>query len=151
MLAARHVLIVALVFALRAGSVVAQSNRPYSAPNRAQQQELEQNLQDVRFEFDHYDLSPQGRQALESDANWLKANPNVYVVIRGEADERGSVVYNLALSQKRATVTRNALIEAGVPAVRLVFATGWGKLYPACMQSDETCWSRNRRAHFTRW
>jgi len=52
----------------------------------------------VHFAFDRYDLSPEDRQTLETDANWLKANPNVNLPIRGEADERGSVI-NLVLSQ----------------------------------------------------
>ena len=33
----------------------------------------------------------------------------------------------------------------------IVFATGWGKLYPVCNQSDESCWSQNHRAHFEPW
>jgi len=38
-----------------------------------------------------------------------------------------------------------------VLADRIVFATGWGKLYPVCMQAGENCWAQNRRAHFSRW
>ena len=151
MLLTRFVLLLATVGFLGIGSAFPQTQPPYSAPGPAEHQQVEQNLQDVHFDFDRSDLSAEDRQALATDANWLKANPNVYVTIRGEADERGSVVYNLALSQTRAQVTRDALVASGVPADRIVFATGWGKLYPVCMQSDETCWSRNRRAHFTPW
>jgi outer membrane protein OmpA-like peptidoglycan-associated protein len=117
----------------------------------AQQQEVQQNLKDVHFAFDQYDLTSDDRQSLESTANWLKANSDVYVTIAGDADERGSIVYNLALSEKRASVTRDALVGMGVPADRIVFATGWGKLYPVCSQSDDSCWSENRRAHFEPW
>ena len=145
------VLFIALGCFLANGSVWAQPHPPYSVPSSAQQQELQQNLHDVHFAFDRYELSPEDRQSLERDANWLKANPNVYVTIRGEADERGSVIYNLVLSQKRASVTRDALVAAGVPPDRIVFATGWGKLYPVCMQADESCWGENRRAHLSRW
>jgi peptidoglycan-associated lipoprotein len=142
---------VALVCLLGTGSALAQSHPPHSVPSSTEQQQLQQSLHDVHFAFDRYDLSPEDRQAVENDANWLKANPNVYVTIRGEADERGSVIYNLVLSQKRATATRDALVAAGVPAERIVFATGWGKLYPVCMQADESCWGQNRRAQFSRW
>jgi peptidoglycan-associated lipoprotein len=147
----RLALVCALLFFLRVQPAMSQTHPPFSAPSPAQQHELEQNLQDVHFDFNRFDLSPQDHQALETDANWLKANPTVNISIRGEADERGSVVYNLALSQKRAEATREGLIASGVPADRIVFATGWGKLYPVCMQSDESCWGRNRRAHFTLW
>ncbi|MBV9341067.1 MAG: OmpA family protein [Acidobacteria bacterium] len=121
----------------------------YSSPS--QQPEIEQNLKDVLFAFDRYDLTADDQQLLKAGADWLKANPKVYVIIAGDADDRGSIVYNLALSQRRASVTRDALIEMGVPAEQIVFATGWGKLYPICAQAEEACWSRNRRAHFSRW
>jgi peptidoglycan-associated lipoprotein len=105
----------------------------------------------VHFEFDRYDLKPEDQPILQQAANWLKANPSVYVVIGADADERGEIVYNLALSHKRAEVTRDALIGMGVSPSQIVFATGWGELYPTCTQSDESCWSQNRRAHFEKW
>jgi peptidoglycan-associated lipoprotein len=124
---------------------------PYSLPSPEQQQQLQQNAKDVHFDFDRYDLKPEDQQSLQQTASWLKANPSVYVAIAGEADERGEIVYNLALSDKRAQATRDALVSMGVPPNQIVFATGWGKLYPVCSQSDESCWSQNRRAHFEMW
>jgi peptidoglycan-associated lipoprotein len=123
-------------------------------PSPAQQQAVQQNLKDIHFDFDRYDLTDQDRQTLQENADWLKANPGVTVSIAGNADERGEIVYNLVLSQKRADVTRDALIRdalisLGIPGDRIEFATGWGKLYPVCEQSDESCWSQNRRAHLT--
>lgn len=124
---------------------------PYSDPTSDQQLQLQQDLKDVHFDFDRYDLTPEDQSILQQAANWLKANPSVYVAIAGEADERGEIVYNLALSDKRAQATRNALVGMGVPFGQIVFATGWGKLYPTCNQADENCWSQNRRAHFEKW
>lgn len=124
---------------------------PYTPPTPTQKQDIEQGLKSVHFAFDQYDLTDQDRQTLSADADWLKAHPEVYVTIAGDADERGGIVYNLALSEKRAGVTRDALVKMGVPADRIVYATGWGKLYPQCEQSDESCWSENRRAHFEPW
>jgi peptidoglycan-associated lipoprotein len=159
----RHLLIVAVAAVALMGRAFAQSADqqntaeqragavPYTPPTPAQQQEVQNNLKDVHFAFDQYDLTSDDRQSLESTANWLKANPEVYVTIAGDADERGSIVYNLALSDKRAAVTRDALVGMGVPADRIVFATGWGKLYPVCNQSEDSCWSENRRAHFEAW
>ena len=123
--------------------------RSTSQPSRAEQQAVKQNLKDVRFAFDRYDLDDQARQTLEENANWLKANPQVEVSIAGNADERGDITYNLALSQRRAEATRDELVSLGVPANRIQFSTGWGKLYPVCAQSDESCWAQNRRAHLT--
>lgn len=125
------------------------ANNSTAQTNAIEQQQVEQNLKDIRFDFDKYDLTDEDRQILQQNADWLKANPNVSVSIAGDADERGDIVYNLALSQKRAEVTRDALVSLGVNGNRIEYATGWGKLYPICFQSDETCWSQNRRAHLT--
>ena len=123
--------------------------RSNAQPSPAEQQEVKQNLKDVHFAFDRYDLDDQNRQILQENANWLKANPGVTVSIAGNADERGDVTYNLALTQKRAETVREALVADGVPSDRIDFATGWGKLYPVCNLSDESCWGQNRRAHLT--
>lgn len=123
--------------------------RSDAQPSPAEQQEMKQNLQDVHFAFDRYDLDQQARQIIQENANWLKANPGVTVSVAGDADERGDITYNLALTQKRAEAVRDALVSDGVSADRIQFATGWGKLYPICSQSDESCWAQNRRAHLT--
>ena len=123
----------------------------YQAPTTNQEQELKQNLKDVHFAFNRYELTQEDRSSLEQTANWLKANPGVYVTIAGDADERGSIVYNVYLSDQRAKATHDALVGMGVPESQIVFATGWGKLYPVCTQSDEGCWAQNRRAHFEPW
>jgi len=158
----RQVLFVAVVLCFAAGLAFAQSanqatsdqqstNPPYAVPTPAQKQDVNQNLKPVYFAFDRYDLTPEDQQTLQADASWLKANPDVYVTVAGDADERGGIVYNVVLSQQRAAATRDALVADGVSADRIVFATGWGKLYPTCDQSDESCWSQNRRAHFEPW
>lgn len=152
----RQCVLIALSVLLGIGAALAQSenaretaNSPASQPSPAVQQGVTQNLKDVHFAFDRYDLTPEAHEILEQNAAWLKANPDVSVSIAGNADERGEIVYNVNLSHKRAEVTRDALVSLGVAPDRIHFATGWGKLYPVCPQSDESCWSQNRRAHFT--
>lgn len=116
-----------------------------------EQQDFEQAVKDVYFDFDKSDLRQEDRAILASDADWLKAHPDVMITLEGDADERGSVVYNLMLSGERAMAVKDALVEMGVSPDRIAFATGWGKLYPVCTQSDESCWSQNRRTHFETW
>jgi peptidoglycan-associated lipoprotein len=115
------------------------------------QREFTQSVKDVHFDFDKSDLRPEDRAILASDAEWLKAHPDVMVTLEGDADERGSIVYNLMLSGARATAVKDALVEMGVSPDRIAFATGWGELYPVCTGSDESCWSQNRRTHFSTW
>lgn len=120
-------------------------------PTPAQTTTVDQQLKDVEFDFNRANLRPEDQQILQSDADWLKAHPDVFVTIEGDADERGEIVYNVDLSERRAATTRDALLGMGVAPDQVVFATGWGKLYPVCTESDEACWSRNRRAHFELW
>ena len=117
----------------------------------SEEQQFQQDIKDVHFDFDQAVLTAEDRTILASDADWLKAHPNLLVTLEGDADERGDIVYNVVLSGERASATKDALVELGVPADRIVFATGWGKLYPVCSQSDESCWSQNRRTHFETW
>lgn len=115
------------------------------------QEQFQQAIKDIHFDFDRADLRAEDRTILASDAEWLKSHPDVLITLEGDADERGDVVYNLVLSGERALTAMNALVELGVPADRIAFATGWGKLYPICSQSDESCWGQNRRTHFATW
>jgi outer membrane protein OmpA-like peptidoglycan-associated protein len=119
-------------------------------PN-SEQQQFQQDVKDVYFDFDRADLRMNDRRALAEDAEWLKAHPDVLITIEGDADERGDVVYNVALSDRRAIATKDALVKLGVSSDRIVFYTGWGKLYPVCEQADESCWSQNRRSHIEPW
>ena len=75
---------------------------------------MEPSVKDIRFDFDRADLRMEERQTLVSNAQRLKAHPDVYITIKGGADERGDIVYNLALSDKRAIATRDALLQLGV-------------------------------------
>jgi len=98
------------------------------APNQGQ--EFKQTVKDVYFDFDRAELRPDDQATLRQDADWLKAHPDVLFTIAGQADPRGDVVYNLFLSDRRALATRDALVKLGVPENQILFAEGWGKLYP---------------------
>jgi len=130
-----------------------QNARVPQAPtlNPEQKQTVEQSVRDIHFAFDRSDITSEQRAVLQADAEWLKAHPNNFIVIEGDADERGGIAYNVALSDRRAIAARDALLAMGVPATQILFAVGWGKLYPVCNQSDEACWQQNRRAHISPW
>ena len=98
-----------------------------------------EELKELLFDLDTYDSASE-QAVLEADAQWLKDHPNVRVKLAGHADPRGDIAYNLALSQRRAETIKQELIRMGVAEDRIVFATGWGKLYPNCLESTEECW-----------
>jgi len=112
------------------------------------EEEFKANVQDIFFDYDTDELRSDAQATLSKDASYLVSHPNVKVVIGGYCDERGSDEYNLALGQRRADSTKNALVQAGVGADR-VRVISYGKEKPFCTQSDESCWQQNRRAGFT--
>jgi peptidoglycan-associated lipoprotein len=104
-------------------------------------------LADVFFDFDKYDIRSADAKTLDSNANWLKSNPNHLVLIEGHCDERGTNEYNLALGERRAKSTMNYLVSQGVQANRITIIS-YGEERPQCTEHTESCWAKNRRAHF---
>jgi peptidoglycan-associated lipoprotein len=85
------------------------------------------------------------RAVLRAQAEWLAQNASTSLVIEGHADERGTREYNLALGARRANAVRDFLISQGVDSARLE-TISFGKERPVSLCSEESCWSKNRRA-----
>jgi len=110
------------------------------------QQDLEASAGDrVFFAFDRADISPEARQILARQADWLRRYPNVTVTIEGHCDERGTREYNLALGERRAQAAKNVLVASGIPASR-ISTISYGKERPAVVGSSEESYAQNRRA-----
>ena len=110
------------------------------------QQDLEASAGDrVFFAFDRADISPEARQILARQADWLRRYPNVAVTIEGHCDERGTREYNLALGERRAQAAKNVLVASGIPASR-ISTISYGKERPAVVGSSEESYAQNRRA-----
>jgi peptidoglycan-associated lipoprotein len=82
---------------------------------------------------------------IEKHGKYLVALPTLKVRIEGNADERGSAEYNLALGQKRAEATMKALRLWGVRPSQME-ATSWGEERPRAKGDEETAFAQNRRA-----
>ena len=104
-------------------------------------------LADIYFDYDAYTIRPEDTPILDENAAWIRANPGGLVLIEGHADERGTDDYNLGLGDLRAAAARNYLIAHGIPADRMV-AISYGRERPVCIERNEACWARNRRARF---
>jgi peptidoglycan-associated lipoprotein len=98
----------------------------------------------IYFAYDDYSLKPEYQSLLKQDADLLTSAPTPSVTLTGNADERGSSEYNLALGQKRAEAVKQALSLFGVPAARLE-AVSYGKEKPRAACHEEKCWAENRR------
>ena len=103
-------------------------------------------LESIYFDFDKYEIRPEGRQALRASASALQAS-NSRVTIEGHADDRGDEEYNLALGERRANVARKYLMSLGVPSNRLR-TVSYGESRPAVKGHGEAAWKWNRRDEF---
>jgi peptidoglycan-associated lipoprotein len=101
----------------------------------------------VYYEFDKYDVKAEYRALVESHAAWLKANPSAKLVVEGNADERGSREYNVALGQRRAESVSKLMVLMGARADQIE-AVSWGEEKPRGTGHDESSWSENRRSDF---
>ncbi len=99
----------------------------------------------VLFETDSSVVSSEGQATLAAQAEWLKANEKVNVLIEGHADERGTREYNLALGERRASAVKNYLSSLGVSAGR-ISTTSFGKERPVVVGNEDVSWAQNRRA-----
>lgn len=113
---------------------------------------VQSDLQDVLFDYDSNNIQESARQILLADAAALKQIfadfPTATINVEGHCDERGSAEYNLGLGDRRASATRDFLAQQGVPVDRLK-TISYGKERPTCTEATESCYQRNRRAHFS--
>ncbi len=105
-------------------------------------------VQDVFFDYDSFDLRPDGQSNAAQAASYLVAHPDIRVLVGGYCDERGSAEYNLALGENRANAAKTALVNAGVAPAR-IRVISYGKEKQFCTEANESCWQENRRAQFT--
>jgi peptidoglycan-associated lipoprotein len=99
----------------------------------------------VYYDFDSSDIRVDGRNVIQTNAQYLREHPAVKLRIEGNADERGSAEYNLALGQRRAEGVMKAMRAGGVADERME-AVSYGKEKPAAAGHDEASWAQNRRS-----
>ena len=114
----------------------------------SEQEAFNQNMREILFPWDEAS-GPTDPSVLDADVQWLKDHPNVRFYVEGYASSRGELVYNLALSQRRANWVKDTLINRGIPESRIVLAVGWGQLYPVCAELVQECWDKNRLVRFS--
>ena len=145
--------VVSIIVPALAISLAAPLNASLKSKERSLQRPLpisptekqRQNTPNILFFFNK---ATSDQAILQANALWLKDHPSVRVRLAGYSDPRGDIVYNLLLSQKRAETVKQQLVAMGVGESRIVFATGWGELYPKCLETTEECWKQNRRVEF---
>ena len=104
-----------------------------------------QGLETIFFDYDSSSLKGDALETLKQNAEHLKKNRKLEVLVAGFCDERGTIEYNLALGQRRAKEVREYYIRLGVSGKQIA-TISYGKESPTCGQATEDCWAANRRA-----
>jgi peptidoglycan-associated lipoprotein len=119
---------------------------------RVRLNEILARLNDALFDYDKATIRDDASTVLKADVGVIRdilANyPSQKLLIEGNADERGSEEYNLALGDRRARAAQEFLTQMGIPASQLALVS-YGKERPICTDKTEDCWQRNRRVHVT--
>jgi peptidoglycan-associated lipoprotein len=100
----------------------------------------------VYFDYDKYDIRADAQPVLSAQAAWLVRYPSVKVRIEGNADERGTREYNLALGGRRANSVKDFLVSHGVTADRIE-TISYGKEMPIDSGENEEAYAKNRNGH----
>jgi len=113
------------------------------------QADLDKALEQLRgvsvfFEFDSATLTKDAQEKLTNVATILTQHPELKVRIEGNADERGSEQYNLALGQRRADSAKKYLADLGVKGEQIT-SISFGAEKPKALGHDEEAWKQNRR------
>lgn len=118
---------------------------PVELPAHLDPKSLISTERSVYFDYDNFAVKTDYDAMLQRHGQYLLKNSQLAVKVEGNADERGSAEYNLALGQKRAEAVVKALKAYGVRDGQME-AISWGKEHPKATGHDEAAWAQNRRA-----
>ncbi|OGT18082.1 MAG: peptidoglycan-associated lipoprotein [Gallionellales bacterium RIFCSPHIGHO2_02_FULL_57_16] len=124
-----------------------EAKRLADEANKLKSEMHELQRQSIYFDFDRYVVKPEYRNVTQQQAEFIKAHKNDKVTVEGNADERGSPEYNLALGDKRANTVRKNLELLGIPGDQIK-TVSFGEEKPRLSCHEEKCWQENRRADF---
>lgn len=99
----------------------------------------------VYFELDSNVVKEEFKPVVSAHARYLQQNRGQKMTVQGNADERGSREYNLALGQRRADAVKQMMQLLGAQSDQIE-TVSFGEEKPKATGHDEASWSENRRA-----
>lgn len=99
----------------------------------------------VYFELDSNVVKEEFKPVVSAHARYLQQNRAAKMTVQGNADERGSREYNIALGQRRADAVKQAMQLLGAQADQIE-TVSFGEEKPKATGHDEASWYENRRA-----
>lgn len=103
----------------------------------------------IYFDYNDYTVKPEYQDMMRQNFGSQRPRDAAPIRIEGNADERGSPEYNLALGQKRAEAVKKQLLVLGMPETQLE-AVSFGSEKPRETCHEERCWAANRRVDMKR-
>ncbi|MDD2797033.1 MAG: OmpA family protein [Bacteroidales bacterium] len=115
-----------------------------------QTEQLEQaesiELKHLYYEFNRSDLRSSAITQLESIAKLLKSQKTLKIELYAHTDNRGSELYNMRLSQRRAQSAARFIVNKGISKLRIKsVGKGESELIKVCAECSEKDNMQNRR------
>jgi peptidoglycan-associated lipoprotein len=98
----------------------------------------------IYFDYDTSQIKPKAVSVIDGWSQILLAHPKYRLRLEGNADERGTEEYDIALGERRDNTVAFALQQRGISADRLM-QVSYGKERPVALGHDEPSWAQNRR------
>jgi peptidoglycan-associated lipoprotein len=92
-------------------------------------------LPNILYDFGKWELRPESMVSLDKLVETLFDNPNITIELMSHTDSRDTEEYNQTLSQKRAQIVVQYLIDKGIEPERLS-AKGYGESTPKVVDSS---------------
>jgi outer membrane protein OmpA-like peptidoglycan-associated protein len=112
--------------------------------------ETEIVLNPIYFEYNKSNITKEGAFELDKLVEVMKSNDKLVILAKSHTDNRGSDIYNLKLSDRRAKATVQYVISKGIAKAR-ISGKGMGEIEPKA-DCKETCTeeqhAQNRRSEF---
>jgi peptidoglycan-associated lipoprotein len=99
----------------------------------------------VFYDYDSDAIKEEYRPVIQAHARYLADNPTARMLIQGNADERGSREYNIALGQRRADALKRMMSLLGAREGQIE-TVSLGEEKPRCTEDAEACYQQNRRS-----
>ena len=98
----------------------------------------------IYFDYDAATVKAEYRPVVEAHGTYLSENPRIRVVLEGNADERGTREYNIALGERRGNAVRRLMLYQGA-APEQIRVVSYGEERPVSAGSGDSAWAQNRR------
>jgi outer membrane protein OmpA-like peptidoglycan-associated protein len=134
-------------YAVPEGNLYSEITRDY----RLEQPKANQSftLANIFFDYRSASLRPESSLELGRLAEFLRSTPGARIEVGGHTDSLGSPVFNQELSEERAHVVRQYLVEKeGIDGGRIE-SRGYGSSKPVASNASEEERQKNRRVEFT--